>query len=192
MSLPATLRVKISSEGAEMISMTPIVVRELAIDELLMYMLGYTGKNAARVSELLQRGVLVHGVSRFRWDGVTASEAEIEEVLNRLPGDEPQRPFDREKCTKIVLMGVNSQIELPKEAAEKRRFLRRRSFWDAVLESITQPVYQHFSYRERADCYRLRPAPPVIREQAPLLAYSGLQAQISAGTFDAVDLFVSR
>ena len=74
MSLPDRVRVKLSSEAAEGISITPVVVQEIGTRELVEYMLGLTGKDEARVRELLLRGTLVSGASRFRWrKGATQS-----------------------------------------------------------------------------------------------------------------------
>ena len=61
MALPQTIRVKLSSEAAESISLTPVVVQELAVRELMEHMLGVTGKDEARIRELLLRGTLVSG-----------------------------------------------------------------------------------------------------------------------------------
>ena len=40
MPLPSTVRVKLSSEVAESISITPVVVREIPMRELIEHMLG--------------------------------------------------------------------------------------------------------------------------------------------------------
>ena len=69
MPLPSNVRVKLSSEVAESISITPVVVREIPIRELIEHMIGITGKDEGRVHELLLRGTLVSGASRFRWAG---------------------------------------------------------------------------------------------------------------------------
>ncbi len=74
MALPPTVRVKLSSEAAESISITPVVVQEMPVRELVEYMLGVTGKDEARIRELLLRGSLVSGASRFRWTGWGAVE----------------------------------------------------------------------------------------------------------------------
>ena len=55
--------------GGGSISITPVVVREMPLRELVEYMLGVTGKDEARIRELLLRGTLVSGASRFRWAG---------------------------------------------------------------------------------------------------------------------------
>ena len=69
MALPPTVRVKLSSEAAESISLTPVVVQEMPVRELVEHMLGVTGKDEARIREMLLRGTLVSGASRFRWAG---------------------------------------------------------------------------------------------------------------------------
>ena len=65
MALPPTVRVKLSSEAAEAISLTPVVVQELAIRDLIEHVLGVAGKDEARLCEILLRGTLVSGGSRF-------------------------------------------------------------------------------------------------------------------------------
>jgi len=48
MSLPATVRVKLSSEAAGSISITRVVVQDLPVRDLVEHMLGITGKDEAR------------------------------------------------------------------------------------------------------------------------------------------------
>ena len=69
MALPPTVRVKLSSEAAESISLTPVIVQEMPLRELIEYMLGVAGKDEGRIRELLLRGTIVSGASRFRWSG---------------------------------------------------------------------------------------------------------------------------
>jgi len=69
MPLPEKIRVKLSSEAAESIALTPVVVQEMALRELIEHVLGVTGKDEARIRDLLLRGTLVSGASRFRWPG---------------------------------------------------------------------------------------------------------------------------
>ena len=56
MALPPTVRVKLSSEAAESIALTPVVVQELPMRELVEHMLGVAGKDEARIREMLLRG----------------------------------------------------------------------------------------------------------------------------------------
>src|ERR1700692_2849846 len=62
MPLPTTVRVKLSSEVAESISITPVVLRDIPIRELIEHMIGITGKDESRLHDLLLRGTLVSGV----------------------------------------------------------------------------------------------------------------------------------
>src|SRR4051794_11530453 len=100
MALPDTVRVKLSSEVAESISITPVVLQDLPTRELVEHMLGITGKDAPRVHDLLLRGTLVSGASRFRWTGWDAGRADIEQLLATFPDRDPQRPFTPERCVR--------------------------------------------------------------------------------------------
>ena len=89
MALPPTVRVKLSSEAAESISITPVVVQEMPVRELVEYMLGVTGKDEARIRELLLRGSLVSGASRFRWTGWDVDLAESARTPGHIPRSRP-------------------------------------------------------------------------------------------------------
>jgi hypothetical protein len=56
MALPETIKVKLSSEAAEGISLTAVVVREMPFRELFELMLPLTGKQAQRIRDLLRAG----------------------------------------------------------------------------------------------------------------------------------------
>src|SRR5215472_11933947 len=111
MALADRIRVRLSSEAAEGISITPVVAREMPLRELVEYMLGVTGKDEARVRELLLRGTLVSGASRFRWSGWEADVPEITELLDTFPNPEPERPFAAEYCMRAILRGGRQAIE---------------------------------------------------------------------------------
>src|SRR5687767_11708830 len=98
MSLPRTIRVKISSEHVESIGLTPVVSRDMPLDELITYLLGVTGKDSARVREILSRGSLVAGASRFRWTAFDSLETDIVACLARFPDPDPSIPFDGAGC----------------------------------------------------------------------------------------------
>ena len=68
MPLPQTVRVKLSSEAAGAITITPVLLQELPVGELIGHVLGLAGKDEARIREILFRGTLVSGASRFRWE----------------------------------------------------------------------------------------------------------------------------
>ena len=197
MALPETIRVKISSEVAEFISITPVVVREMPARELIEAMLGVTGKDAARVREILRRGSLVEGASRFRWDALDADQPAIESVLATFPDPDPARPFTRGLCLRAVLKGPNTRIDIPRQAGSERRIFRKRSFWEVLMEfaEAAAPRYLGYSYRERADHYAI-PVAPVesvrLCASASTVRYSGLAAQVRRARLDSIDLYVER
>ncbi len=197
MGLPETLRVKLSSENAGYLSLTPVVTREMPLRELLELMLGVTGKSVERVRELLARGVLVSGATRFRWDGLQADPHELRQLLVCFPDPEPERPFAAARCVRVILSGPHCRIEISREAGSRRRLLRRTSFWDVLLDlAAGAPLeYREYSYKERADCYRLKIAladAERLRTHARLLRYSILEDRVRTARFDHVDFFVSR
>src|SRR5580704_4481188 len=108
MALPQTIRVKLSSEAAEAISLTPVVVQEMPVRDLIEHMLGITGKDEARIRELLKRGTLVSGASRFRWVGWDADGGDVRDVLLTFPDADPSRRFDASRCLRATLRGVRS------------------------------------------------------------------------------------
>jgi hypothetical protein len=92
MALPPTLRVKLSSEAAGSISITQVVVQEMPVAELVEHMLGVTGKDEARIRQLLLRGTLVSGASRFRWTGCDAAPDDLRLLLATFPDARPPPP----------------------------------------------------------------------------------------------------
>src|SRR5438128_12430511 len=105
MPLPDSVRVKLSSEAAESISITPVVIRDIPMRELIEHMLGITGKDGPRLHELLLRGTLVAGASRFRWTGWDADSDAIRSLLATFPDPDPGRPFSAERCVRAALRG---------------------------------------------------------------------------------------
>src|SRR5215470_933605 len=105
MPLPSTVRVKLSSEAAGSISLTPVVVQEIAMRDLLEHILCITGKDEGRVHELLLRGSLVSGASRFRWQGWEAEAQAVRELLATFPDPDPARGFDAARCNRALLRG---------------------------------------------------------------------------------------
>src|SRR6266481_8888726 len=155
MSLPDSVRVKLSSEAAESISIAPVVLRDIPIRELIEHMLGITGKDEGRVHELLLRGTLVSGASRFRWAGWDADREAIREALGSFPDPDPGRRFAPELCIRAALRGPGRRIEIPREIGQRKPLFRRTSFWDTLMGVVasSETRYVDYSYRERADCY---------------------------------------
>ena len=201
MPLPDTIRVKLSSEAAEYVSITPVVVQEMPVRDLVEHMLGITGKDEARVRDLLLRGTLVSGASRFRWTGWEAPPESIRSLLASFPDADSSRPFDASQCKRLVLRGPRQPIGIPRDIGMTRgiwaRMLRRRTFWDLLMEiaAAGKPQYRGYSYRDRADVYQLALGGADmqrIREGARLVPFTALQSQIRTVPVEAAELYVVR
>jgi hypothetical protein len=197
MSLPATIRVKLSSEAAEGISITQVVVQDLPLRDLVEQMLGITGKNEARIRELLLRGTLVSGASRFRWTGWDADLDGLRELLATFPGDDRARPFQSARCVRAVLRGGRQAIHIPREAGARKPLLRKASFWDVLMElaAAGEIQYLHYSYKDRADCFRFDmplATAEKLRAASAVVKYSSLQDQIRSAGFVWAELYVER
>ena len=136
MALPPTVRVKLSSEAAESISLTPVVVQEMPVRELVEHMLGVTGKDEARIRELLLRGTLVSGASRFRWTGWDVDLQNLRELLATFPDPDPSRRFAAAHCMRAILRGGRQPIEISREAGARKGLFQRKSFWDVLMKVI--------------------------------------------------------
>lgn len=195
--LPETIRVKLSSESAGYVSITPVVVQELPVRELVGHMLGITGKDADRIHELLLRGTLVSGASRFRWTGWDADLDGIRHLLAAFPDPEPGRPFDGKRCVRAILRTTRQPIEIAREAASRKKLFRKSSFWGVLLEvaQATGLRYEIYSYSDRADIYHgtlgLESAAR-LHQAAVGLKYTRLKDQIAAASLEGVDLYVPR
>ncbi len=202
MSLPATIRVKLSSEAAEGISITRVVVQDLPLRDLVEHMLGVTGKDEGRVRELLLRGTLVSGASRFRWSGWEAELDGLRELLATFPGDDPTRPFACAHCVRAVLRGGRQAIHIPREAAARntpllKRWRRQAGFWDVLMElaAAGEIRYMHYSYKDHADCYRFDmplAAAETLRAAGEAVKYSSLRDQIRSSGFVWAELYAER
>jgi hypothetical protein len=197
MGLPGTVRVKLSSEEAGYLSITPVVVREMPLAELVETILAATGKEPARVAEVLASGTLTRGASRLRWEGLHTGTEDVRTLLAAFPDPEPARRFEPQGCACVVLRSAEGGVEIPRRTASARRRLRRRSFWDALMElSQRQPLrYVTYCYRQRADCYAadLTPAAALeLKAQAEELRYSALRKQLRPARLVAVEFYVPR
>src|SRR5260221_7165695 len=201
MLLPDTIRVKLSSEAAEYVSITPVVVQEMPVRDLVEHMLGITGKDEARVRDLLLRGTLVSGASRFRWTGLEVQPESIRTLLASFPDADPSRPFDTAQCTRVVLRGPRQPIGIPREIGTTRgvwaRMVRRQTFWDLLMEiaAAGEPQYSAYSYRDRPDVYQLALGgadAQRIREGARMVPFTALQGQLRIVPIEAAELYAVR
>ena len=201
MTLPHKIRVKLSSEAADYVSITPVVVQEMPVRDLVEHMLGITGKDEARVRDLLLRGTLVSGASRFRWTGLEAQPESVRSLLASFPDADPSRPFDAAQCMRVVLRGPRQPIGIPREIGTARgvwaRIVRRKTFWDLLIDlaSAGKPQYSGYSYRERADVFQLTLVGADvqrIREGARFVPFTALQSQIRIVPIEAAEFYVGR
>ena len=197
MALPPTIRVKLSSEAAGSISLTPVVAQELPLRDLIEHMLAVTGKDEARIRELLLRGALVSGASRFRWAGWEADAADVREVLATFPDPDPSRVFQPVHCTRIVLRGGRQPIEITREAGSRKSLFRRKTFWDVLMNVIAAGASQYsgYGYRDRSDRY-LREFSRIevdqLRAARDLVRYSTLRDQLGIVAFTHAELYATR
>ena len=197
MPLPQTVKVKLSSEAAEAISLTPVLLQELPLRELVEHMLGVVGKDEPRIREILLRGTLVSGASRFRWPGWDADVDALRELLATFPDADPSRAFAAEQCVRVVLRGGRQPIEITRESGTKKGMFQRECFWDVLMRVITAapPAYGAYSYRHRADRFvrELSLAESeTIRAGCDGLKFSSLRDLIRSVAFGVADLYVNR
>ncbi|MBA3974241.1 MAG: hypothetical protein C0504_08510 [Candidatus Solibacter sp.] len=194
MPLPATIRVKISSEAAGYVALTPVVVQEIPFADLLEYISAAAGSDTAAVASMLERGVAVSGASRFRWEGFAAPHDDLAALLAKLPKDDPSRAFDATQCQRMTFVSQARRFNLPRALATRNR-LFRTSFWDAFLRPLPAPAYVCYLHGERADVYRLtldREVAAALRQSAPLLTDRGAARLLASHAFTAVEFIVPR
>src|SRR5579863_312570 len=201
MPLPDTIRVKLSSEAAGYISLTPVIVQEMPIRDLVEHMLAITGKDEPRIRDLLLRGALVSGASRFRWTGLDAGSGSLQALLATFPDPDPTRPFVAARCVRAVLRGTRQPIAMPREIGARRgflaRILRRASFWDRLMgiAASAGPSYVGYSYGDRADIFQVALDglyTQRLRDASHQVRYTALEAQIRNSPIHSVELYVVR
>jgi hypothetical protein len=159
MTLPETIAVRYTEDEAEYVSLRPVVRQTFQISELVDMILSVTGKDAARVAQILRAGsVAFHGY-RYWWSGFDAPEAELAAKLANFPDPEPSRPFDAAACIAVVIesggIPPRHSVELLRSVTSRRRFFRLRSFWDELgaLSLAKPPTYREYSHARHADVY---------------------------------------
>jgi|SRR5579883_1059663 hypothetical protein len=197
MPLPERIRVKLSSEVAEAISLTPVVVQELPLREFLEHMLAVSGKDEPRIRETLLRGTMVSGATRFRWVGWEADMSELRPLLAQFPDPDPARPFESARCTRVILRGGRVTIDIARETAQRKGMFARRTFWDGLMEVVAggSASYAGYSYRDRADRYLRQLLPDETRricQAADRSKFTTLRNQVRTTSFNHAELFAGR
>jgi hypothetical protein len=161
MPLPDAIPVRYTEEEAGYVSFRPVVRQTFRPDQLLDMVLSVTGKDAARIKQILRSGTVVFHFYRYWWSGFDIDQSELAGLLARFPDPDPSREFRGIECTLVAIESGTSPpratLEIPKEAISRRGLFRGRSFWDALLaEASSSPVgYHGYSFAHRADLYRL-------------------------------------
>lgn len=173
--------------------MSPVVARELPVRDFVEVMLTVCGMDAMRIRELLRAGSMVQGASRFRWQQIECGPGEVQTLLDTFPKRDASRPFAPARCVRAVLHGTHQRIEIERVTAG-RRLLRKRSFWQALMElaSASPLEYIDYSYREQGDEFRWVPEASAVSALAPLLKFRALARQIEALDLRSVSLVVER
>ena len=201
MPLPETIPVRYTEEEAGYVTVRPIVRQTFRIEELLDMILSVTGKDAARVMQILHSGTIVYHFYRYSWAGFDAGGAELATALARFPDADPSREFAPDRCTHAVFEsgGANPRnlLELDRDEASRRRMFHGKSFWDCLLEiaAAGKIEYQKYSYERRADVYRFDLNPgdvSQIAEAAKRLATGKLRSALQGLPDSARIIFVCR
>jgi hypothetical protein len=197
MALPETIRVKLSSEAAESIALTPVVVQEMAIRDLIEHVLGVTGKDEPRIRDLLLRGTLVSGASRFRWTGWDVETEGLSVLLATFPDPEPHRAFAPTACIRAILRGGRQAIDITRDAGDRKGMFQHHSFWDDLMSiaGAANPAYLGYSYRDHADRYQrdfTHAETGRLREVCSGLRYSTLRDQVRTVAFTHAELLAKR
>ncbi len=165
MALPETIPVRYTEEEAEYLSVRPVVRQTFRLQELIDMVLGVTGKDLARIQQILRSGTVVFHFYRYWWQGFEADAGELGAFLTRFPDADPARVFRAEECAAVLLESSGQpprhSVELGRQAASRKPLLRSRSLWDCLLAlgRAQPPSYQGYSYERHADLYRLALSP---------------------------------
>ena len=166
MTLPEKIPVRYSEEEAGYVSFRPVVRQEFSFHELLDMILSVTGKDAARVRQILRAGTIAFRSYRYWWTSFDPGEADLREALSGFPDGDPARVFSADDCTLVVLesggVAARELAEIGREASSARRWFARGTLWQLLIEAASRAAlaYDGYSYARRADVYRrdLEPA----------------------------------
>jgi FAD/FMN-containing dehydrogenase len=146
-------------EEAGYVSVRPVVQQEFLVRELTDMVIRVTGKNPARVQQILRAGTVVYNGYRYWWAGFEVPGQQLTPLLATFPEDDPSRTFRMEDCVAVFLEvgggAAYRQIEIGREQAERKTFWRQRSVWTTLRPAKNAaPVYAGYSYALVGDVYR--------------------------------------
>jgi hypothetical protein len=157
--LPETVPVRYSEEEAGYVSFRPVVRQTFGMHELLDMILSVTGKDVARVKQILRAGTIAFRSYRYWWASFDPNDADLRAALASFPDADPSRAFSADDCTLVVLesggVAAREIAEIGRAAASARRWFARGTVWQLLLETATRlaPAYGGYSYARRADVY---------------------------------------
>lgn len=198
MAHPEIIRVRLSPEDAGAISLAPVVAQDLPLAELIEIVVRVAGKDCDRVRRILEAGTLLSGATRYRWAGWEATREEVERLLAPFPDPEPARAFAPELCVAAAFEdAIGRRLEISRAVGARRRFLRRRAFWDALIElARTQPLrYVEYSYQHQADRYRMEISAETalaLRSALRMVPFRSLADRLRRLSLAGVDFYVAR
>ncbi|MBZ5702765.1 MAG: hypothetical protein LAN84_13080 [Acidobacteriia bacterium] len=188
MSLPETIPVRFTEEEAGYLSVRPVVRQTFRLAELADMVVSVTGKDPARVAQILRAGAVLYNGYRYWWDGFSAAPGELAALLAPFPDADPARPFRWEEATAVLLESgggpARTVLEVTRAEASRRRLFRRRSAWDCLRDALrdSPPAYEQYSYARRADLYRRSLAhDAALRLRAELLAVAPRALRVRLG-----------
>jgi hypothetical protein len=161
MPLPETISVRYTDEAAGYVSMRPVVKQTFRLHELADLIVSVTGKDAARVQQLLRTGTLLYNGYRYWFQSLNADETEVRALIAAFPQDEPARPFEWSQVVTILYDtgggAQRSTLEISRDLASKKRLFAKKSPWDVLGETVQEGGvrYQKYAHGRRADLYRL-------------------------------------
>ena len=165
MPLPDVILVRYTEEEAGYVSFRPVVRQSFRPDQLLDMVLSVTGKDPARITQILRSGTVVFHFYRYWWTGFDIDRSELAALLARFPDPDPSRQFRSSECTIVAIESAATPprpaVEIQTPAISGRRLFRRRSFWDALLAEVSSSsvAYQGYSFAHHGDRYRLELTP---------------------------------
>jgi hypothetical protein len=153
-ALPETIPVKYTEEEAEYVSVRPVQRQVFRLEELVDMVLGVTGKDAARILQILRSGTIVYHGYRYWWQGFELPAVDLETLLRRFPDADPRRPFRAQDCV-AVFFDLAARHRIERADASRRGLFRRGSVWDVLMEFAAQSAlaYRQYSYEWRGDVY---------------------------------------
>jgi len=186
MPFPDPIPVRFTEEDADNFTIRPVKRQTFRPHELLDMILRVTGKDPARVQQILHSGTIVYHFYRYWWQSLDLTVEDLAAALANFPSDDPSRPFRANECSAVTLESAPSahrSVEITRESAARKPLFSSASLWDRLMSlgASAAPQYSSYSFERSADVYHLALTPDtgaaIVRESARL-APRNLRAQL--------------